>query len=174
MVEPPRVRIEDGDLAPLELGRHVLCAEHAVARELEPELEPLAARRRVEQLRFRSLAAAARIQSLRALAVDPQRRLAVRHPPEVDAPATPLVRHRRADVEPERRPEWAEALAERRGPVVERRGLVERDPVDRPGDEQRVWRLRQWIDELAEPSRGLCEAAALVFEVVDQCAENLR
>ena len=64
------------------------------------------------------------VQALDASPADPQRRLAVADPQQVDPLAGPLVGHGRLDLEPVRRPQRPERVAQRGIVVVEPFGLV--------------------------------------------------
>src|SRR6476661_4156592 len=112
MEEPPGRLVEARDLAAieddgLERGeRPAELAELAVAGDLDPEHEPLSGRRGAAEHRLAAVAGRPRpgIQALHALAVDPQRRLAVAREAQVDPLAGPRVGHDRGDVEPVRAP----------------------------------------------------------------------
>jgi hypothetical protein len=71
-VEAPCVRVEAAELAPVQLDRRLLLAEEAVAGELDLELDPLPARRALQQ----RCVAVMLVQALRRATVQPQRRLA--------------------------------------------------------------------------------------------------
>jgi hypothetical protein len=152
VVEPPGVRVEDGELAADELRGVALGAEEPVAGELDLAV---ARERRVE---------VERVQPLDGAAVTPERRLAAGVPEELDDP----VPAPGAKLEPVGRPERPEALAELRRAVLELLCLRPRDPLDRPGDEQLVGRVRLRIDPRAEPLRLLRQPGARVFQVPDQ------
>ncbi len=98
VVEPPRILVEQRELADDELGLSFLRAEEAVARQLERELDLLAAARVGEHGRVRALRVLDPVQPLHGAAVDPERRLRRRRPEQVDAPAraTPPARSPRS------------------------------------------------------------------------------
>ena len=145
--------------------------EEPVARELDlalegPRLGPL------RENRVGTLAAAARVQALDDAAVVPERGLAPGCEEQIDAPPPPLGRDRRAQAEPERRPQRPEALADLDRPVLEGLGVRPRDPVDGAGDDELVDRSGVAIDELSQAFGRLCEAGSGVFEVADQAARE--
>ena len=166
VVQIPRPAVEPGDRTAVEhdrLERGIdprQLAELAVARQLDAQVEPLAARRRVEHGRVDPGALRARVQALDGAPADPERRLAVAHPQEVDPLAGPLRRHGRLDPEPVRGPQRPEPVAERGVAVVEPLGLLERDAVDRPRDAERVGRARVRADEGADALADLGDAVA--------------
>jgi hypothetical protein len=123
-----------------------LAAEEPVARELDLERQQRAAAGAVDERRL----AVVGVQPLQDPAVDPQRRLAVRGPEQVDAPALPVVRHRPAHAEPERGPERPVALLRPRRPVRELLRLRPGDAVDGSGHEQLVDAAHVRVDERAQ------------------------
>src|SRR5206468_8197028 len=72
VVEPPGVVIEERERALLELGRRILPPEEAVARELDRDLDLLAAARFPEERGIGPLVAIDPVQSLEAAPVDPE------------------------------------------------------------------------------------------------------
>ena len=87
---------------------------------------------------------------------------------QIDAPAAPLLRHRRAHAEPVRRPERPEALAELRGPVVE----VAAPPPTGCGRPARSTSnasagARLGVDALLQALRHLQQTLARVADVPD-------
>jgi hypothetical protein len=79
-------------------------------------------------------------------------------PQQVDAGR--LVRHGRPDLEPERRPQWPEGVAQRGIVVLEPFGLIRRDAIDRAGHPQHVGIARVRPDPGADPLADLRDAVA--------------
>ena len=169
VVQIPRPAVEPGDRAAVEHDRIERgidprqLAELAVARQLDAQVELLPARRRVEHGRVDPGALRARVQTLHGAPADPERRLAVAHPQEVDPLAGPLVGHGRLHPEPVRRPQRTEAVAERGVAVVEPLCLLQRDAVDRPRDTHGVGRAHIGPDQGADPLADLGNAVARVL-----------
>src|SRR5262249_36847794 len=113
-------------------------------------------------------AASARVQSLDGASSDPERRLRARLPEQVDPLPGPVLRDRRLDSKPERRPRGPERQAELGGPVVDGGRPLWRDVTDGGTDEQRVGRAGLRIDERTNPPGGLSHPLAGVLAVEDR------
>lgn len=132
-VQPPRVGVEDADVAAPQLG--VL-----VAGELD--VKPRPGERRLLMMA---------VEAVQREPVPPERALAVGLPEEPEA----LAGCRRLDPEPPGRPARSEPLARAERSEVERLGLVPGDPIDRAGDEDPVDRADVAVDARTEQHRGL-------------------
>jgi hypothetical protein len=169
--ERPRPVVEAGDQRAVEDDRLQALvgtgepAEGAVAGHLDTQVELLAAAAAVEQERVRARPVGTRVQPLDAAAVDPQRRLAVRDPEQVDPRARPGFGDGGADPKPPRAPERAELLPHARGAEFQRCRLVQSDPAGRPGDLQQVRRLQRGIDECLQARRHVTDPVTGVGRV---------
>src|SRR5262245_47061794 len=160
-VEAPGFIVDERQLAPTQLGRLGLRAEHAVARDLDPELGR-AGDGAPRDHGVRPLAVAARVQALDNTAVDPERCLAERRPQQLDTPTAPPLGDRRPHAEPVGRPEGIESLAELGRAVLEFSRFLPRDAVDRAADDElvdlaafRPHRGEQVVCDLEETRAGI-------------------
>ena len=140
VMQLPRLAVEARDLAAVEhhrlerAVRRLEPAELAVAGQLDPQIQPFAAGRRIDQQRIDPGTVRAAVESLERAPVHPQRRLAVADPQQVDAFACPLGGHVRRYPKPVGGPQRAEPVAEIRVAVGQCVGLVRRDAVHRPSN----------------------------------------
>ena len=146
----------DGAVAPVHLP------ELAVACELDPQVEMLAAGGVLNQQRVGPRPLVAGVEALDRPAVDPQRGLAVGDPQQVDALSRPLRRHGGLHLKPEGCPQRPELLAQPGVAVGQRLGLIDRDAVDRPRHHQPVGVARVGIDQRLDPLADLGDAGARV------------
>src|SRR5205807_3548148 len=166
VVQAPGARVEARDLTAVEhdrLERGIRArqlAEEAVAGELDAEVEALAAGGACEHHGVGAGTVGTGVEALDGPAVHPEGRLAVADPEQVDALAAPLLRNGCAHLEPVGGPERAEALSKPGGAVVETVGIVEVDPVDRPGYEELIRVAYVRVDLGADPVAHLGNAVA--------------
>ena len=164
VVKLPCLGIEASDVAAVEHDRldcrvgPVERAELAVACEFDAQLELLAPGGLLDQQRIGTRSFVAGVEPLDRAATDPERRLRVGDPQQIDPVAGPLGWHRRLDPKPERRPQRPELLAQLGVAIGKLLGLLQRDPIDRARHHQAVGITPLGIDHAPRSARppGRC------------------